>query len=121
MECEWKPCFSDNDGSETTFNENDKFCAKFGIVIRPVINTGGSSDYNDLDNKPTMRGVCWARPAACSAGLTRFRRRPTRKRPPATHETPKSTCRSAAVRRTTTCPHILPFTFGKEFLKEGVA
>lgn len=57
MECEWKPCFSDNDGSEATFNENDKFCAKFGIVIRPVINTGGSSDYNDLDNKPSINGV----------------------------------------------------------------
>lgn len=57
MECEWKPCFSDNDGSEAMFNENDNFCAKFGIVIRPVINTGGSSDYNDLDNKPSINGV----------------------------------------------------------------
>lgn len=42
----WRPHFEKSD-----------MCPKFETSIKPVINIGGTSDYNDLSNRPSINGV----------------------------------------------------------------
>ena len=36
---------------------DDKIDLEWGTDIRPVINVGGSSDYNEISNKPSINGI----------------------------------------------------------------
>lgn len=44
-------------GCDTNVDPDERMDLKWETKIVPVIQTGGSSNYNDLSNKPSINGV----------------------------------------------------------------